>query len=135
MQLYQTGTLRRLFSIYRVPGIVLTLLAIPGINNLLWFNPHGFPIVGLVLVNSVPLCTPYVVCCLIRLNLQARKRYNSGATHDSPSQQNMSLLKQSLLSFAVYPIMLVPLSWMTATQPQLDIKQGVSEMELSPAVR
>ena len=92
----------RLLRVYRLPATLFLLLAVPGANNLFWFNPHGLPLVGLVLVNCLPLCTIYVLICLTRLHFSLTKENGEAG-----------LWRHSLLSLAIYLVALIPVSFLT----------------------
>jgi len=94
--------MNKLLRIYRLPAILLLLLAIPGVNSLLWFNPHGLPLVGLVLVNCLPLCTIYVLISLTRLHYSLIRQGCAGG-----------FWRHELLSLAIYLAVLFPISFLT----------------------
>ena len=94
-----TSKARDTLRVYKMPAILLALLAIPGVNNHVWFNPHGLAIVGLVLVNCLPLCTIYVLVSLVRRYLAV------------PADGRTKLLKQAIGSLVLYLVLLIPASF------------------------
>jgi hypothetical protein len=113
--------MNKLLRVYRLPAILLFLLALPGVNSLLWFNPHGLPLVGLVLVNCLPLCTIYVLFCLARLHRSLAKESSAAG-----------FWRQALLSLVIYLVLLVPISFLTVTS--LNLGKGAGSLRWDSVV-
>jgi len=109
---------KRLLHIYKYPGVAFLLIATPG-ANMLYFHQHALltPILGMLLLYSLPLWVPYILFRLLRLMRPAPARLRPTEASDP----NPTLLKPTLfyrrygsLSFFLFLALMYPCSYVAA---------------------
>lgn len=122
--------LKSILSIYKLPGLLLTLVAIPWINNLLWFHSHTLPFMGMAILFCLPICTPYVAFRLFRLlntnrPLIASITATKAGTTPTTRGELMFYRRFVPLAFAIYLILLYPLSHLAVASVNLGRPKAV----------
>jgi len=109
-----TNQSRKLLSIYIMPGIVLLLFLLPGLNSYVFFEHHAIfgPIVGILCFYCLPFCTPYVMFRLVRLVIQNHRPLSLQQKRDDKEQTNAKFFtKYGMISLLTYLAVLYPLSF------------------------
>jgi hypothetical protein len=111
-----------LLSLYKYPVILFLIVIVPGVNSFLFFEQHAVfsPIVGILVVYSLPLCAPYLLIRLIILSVKSKRRWKVRDNADKtpkktpdhlPAYAVGSYAGYLALSFPVSAIMAISLNW------------------------
>ncbi len=110
--------IKSILKSFKYPFVIFALLTIPGINSFIFFNQHACftPIVGLLSVYCLPLCTPFIVYKLTRIIFayHSRKKKPSVFGFDY-NEEFHGIVKYCTSSFIVYILLSYPLSYLMGT--------------------